>query len=83
MPHLAQLLGLGCNCCQALSASRPCPHAACWAPCEKTCPLLALNIPLPLLSSSCALWHGVVSSGAHSARAAHCPELCSMQEPRG
>lgn len=85
--HLPQLFGLGCNCCQALSAPRPLPsaaasHSACWVLREKTYPPLAVSISLPL-SSSCTLWHDRVSSSTPAARGALCREPCSTQEPRG
>lgn len=51
-----------------------CPRPACWAPCEKTYLPLAVTIPLPLPSSSCALRHRWVSSGMHRAL---CREPCS------
>lgn len=44
-----------------------CPRPACWAPCEKTYLPLAVTIPLPLPSSSCAPRHRWVSSGMHGA----------------
>lgn len=52
-----------CPLALALSAPRPrpqlLPQPACWAPCEKTYLPLAVTIPLPLPSSSCALWIAV------------------------